>query len=144
MAIEFRCETCGKLLRTGHENRGRSAVCPGCGDTLAVPPDQEGWATNPNFGPVDPVSGKPSQPAEPHRGGLILVFGILSWAMCFVFGVVAWSMGTADLQAMRAGVMDNSGESLTRAGMYLGMANVIVVLLGVLTTFVIIGLAIFA
>ena len=141
MAIEFRCETCGKLLRTGPENAGRGAKCPGCGDILAVPLSHP--AGNADFRPptFDEAIARGGHVA-PHRGGIILAFGILSWATCFLFGVAAWAMGAEDLQAMRTGEMDNSGEAVTRAGMYLGLANVIFILLVLLGIIGIAGLAI--
>ena len=37
---------------------------------------------------------------EPHRGGLILAFGLLGWLVCGFFGVAAWIMGKKDLAAM--------------------------------------------
>ena len=37
MAIEFNCHLCGKLLRTADEKAGRTAKCPGCGESIAVP-----------------------------------------------------------------------------------------------------------
>jgi len=58
---------------------------------------------------------------QPHRGSLILVFGILSLMTCFVFGIVAWIMGKGDLARMADGTMDPSGEGLTRAGVILGI-----------------------
>ena len=58
----------------------------------------------------------------PHRGGMILVFGILGWVFtCPVFSVMAWVMGTSDLREMRTGRMDSSGMGLTQAGHILGM-----------------------
>jgi hypothetical protein len=58
----------------------------------------------------------------PHRGGMILVFGILGWIFtCPVFSVMAWVMGTSDLREMRTGRMDSSGMGLTQAGHILGM-----------------------
>lgn len=58
----------------------------------------------------------------PHRGGLILVLGILGWVVgCPIFGVAAWVMGNADLEEMRSGRMDPSGRGLTQAGTILGM-----------------------
>jgi len=57
----------------------------------------------------------------PHRGGLILVLGVMGLVTCAVFGLVAWVMGSHDLREMRAGRMDRSGESATQAGMILGM-----------------------
>ncbi len=62
---------------------------------------------------------------RPHRGAMILVFGILSWVVCFIFGIMAWVMGNSDLNAMAAGEMDPSGEGLTKAGKIIGMINII-------------------
>src|SRR5262245_53845376 len=47
---------------------------------------------------------------EPHRGVMILIFGILGLAFCMIFGVVAWIMGNNDLKEIRAGRMDPEGE----------------------------------
>ena len=42
MTIEFNCHVCGKLLRTSDEKAGRTAKCPGCGESISVPDaDQE-------------------------------------------------------------------------------------------------------
>jgi hypothetical protein len=57
----------------------------------------------------------------PHRGGLVLVLGLLGLFSCPLFSFIAWIMGSHDLKEMRAGRMDRSGESLTMAGMILGM-----------------------
>lgn len=57
----------------------------------------------------------------PHRGVLILVFGILGFVICFIFGIVAWTMGSGDLKQMDAGLMDPTGRGLTQAGKILGM-----------------------
>ena len=58
----------------------------------------------------------------PHRGGMILVFGILGWVFtCPVFSVMAWVMGASDLREMRSGRMDSGGMGLTQAGHILGM-----------------------
>jgi phage FluMu protein Com len=68
----------------------------------------------------------------PHRGGLILALGILSWVIsCPLFGVIAWIMGSGDLREMRAGRMDNSGMGLTQAGQILGMIHSIILLVGI-------------
>jgi hypothetical protein len=72
------------------------------------------------------VSGGPASPAgggyiAPHRGGLILVLGLLSWVGCPVVSFAAWIMGSHDLREMRAGRMDRSGEAATLAGMIFGM-----------------------
>lgn len=71
---------------------------------------------------------RPSRPAERyiagHRGGLILVLGIVSWVVgCPIFGICAWVMGSADLREMRSGRMDAGGAGLTLAGQIIGMLH---------------------
>jgi predicted Zn finger-like uncharacterized protein len=60
---------------------------------------------------------------QPHRGVLILVFGIISIVVCPIFGPIAWVMGNGDLQQIRAGQMDPEGESMTNIGRILGMVG---------------------
>ena len=57
----------------------------------------------------------------PHRGGLILAFGIMGWTFCPFLGPAAWVMGNTDLAEMEAGRMDPSGEGTTKAGKIIGM-----------------------
>lgn len=63
----------------------------------------------------------------PHRGGLILVLALLGWLFCPIFAPIAWSMGSGDLRSIRLGQMDSAGESVTRAGMILGMIETILI-----------------
>ena len=58
---------------------------------------------------------------KPHRGSLILAFGILGLVVCQVFGVAAWVMGNTDLGEMDRGYMDASGRDLTNTGRILGI-----------------------
>lgn len=151
MAIEFRCHNCGKLLRTEPANAGRRSICPKCRETLTVPPplaeagesaslddaeSEASFSTAPASGTAPPRHISAAQarmsPTARHRGGLILAFGILAWVTCTLFGVAAWVMAVDDLRAMRSGEMDASGESLTRTGMYLGIANVVLVAVSIL------------
>ena len=67
---------------------------------------------------------------KPHRGVLILVFGILGITVCGIFGPIAWIMGNADLNEIRAGTMDPSGEQLTNIGRILGMIGTILIVFG--------------
>ena len=90
-----------------------------------------------------------------HRGGMILTFGILSWVGCVFgcflinlgFAIAAWTMGRTDLEAMRAGRMDPSGQSATQAGMILGIVGTVLILLGLVLIVIwllLVGLAVMA
>lgn len=83
----------------------------------------------------------------PHRGGLILAFGILGLIFCQIFGILAWVMGNSDLRQMEQGTVDPSGRDLTQAGKICGMISVILLAI-VLAVFLILlaagmGLAFF-
>lgn len=88
--------------------------------------------TNGGPPPIESVEAHPAgQPVQPHRGVMILVFGILGLVCCFIFGIIAWVMGNADLQEMDAGRMDPTGRGLTQAGKILGIISVALAILGI-------------
>lgn len=82
---------------------------------------------------VETVQAQPAsgQPLNPHRGVLILVFGILSIVCCFIFGIVAWVMANNDLREMTAGRMDPNGRGLTNAGRICGIVGIVLQILGI-------------
>jgi hypothetical protein len=61
---------------------------------------------------------------------MILTFGIVGLLCCMPLGIVAWVMGAADLKAIRAGTMDPAGQSMTQAGMVIGIISVVLACLG--------------
>ncbi len=69
---------------------------------------------------------------KPHRGVLILVFGILGFVVCPFFGVAAWVMGNKDLEEMDAGGMDPTGRDFTKVGRICGIIATALLLLQVL------------
>ncbi|HSS19114.1 MAG TPA: DUF4190 domain-containing protein [Pyrinomonadaceae bacterium] len=73
---------------------------------------------------------------RPHRGAMILVFGILGFVFCVFFGIAAWSMGNADLREMDDGLMDPSGRELTNAGRICGMIATGLMVLQILLLFI--------
>lgn len=78
----------------------------------------------------------------PHRGTMILVFGILAWFLCPLFGIASWVMGNTDLAEMDAGRMDPEGRGLTSAGKILGMIAIainVLFILGAIVFFVFLG-----
>lgn len=77
---------------------------------------------------------------KPHRGTLILVFGILSLVICAPLGIAAWVMGSADLKQMDAGAMDPTGRSLTNAGRICGIIGTILLGLWIVAIIALFGL----
>jgi len=77
---------------------------------------------------------------KPHRGSVILAFGILGLLVCQLFGLAAWIMADSDLQEMNRGYMDPSGRDLTKTGRILGMVatGLMVVSLIIVALFVLI------
>ena len=76
---------------------------------------------------------------KPHRGTLILVFGILGIVICLPLGIAAWIMGSGDLKQIDAGTMDPSGRSMTSAGKIIGMIATILGIIGFVVAVVVIG-----
>jgi hypothetical protein len=69
---------------------------------------------------------------KPHRGVLILVFGLVGLVVCPFFGIAAWVMGNTDLQEIDAGQMDPSGRDFTRVGRICGIVATALLALQVL------------
>lgn len=69
---------------------------------------------------------------EPHRGTLILVFGIIGLFSCAIFAILAWIFGNEDLKKMESGRMDPAGRDTTNAGRILGIIGVALNVLGIL------------
>lgn len=165
MPIEMNCTGCGQTLRVADEHAGKKARCPACGTIAEVP--WAGAEVQPVAEPSNPFSptsqpapignpfsdrperegnpyASPSAPAispraigRPHRGGLVLTFGIIGilcfmFLCCMPFGIAAWVMGASDLSEIRAGRMDPGGASSTRVGMILGIVSVGLAILWVL------------
>ena len=146
-----RCPRCERKLRIAPELAGKNVKCPTCGatflpsegaapapDLAAAPAEAAGQPPPPQaagqdrgYAPVRPVE------YAPHRGMLILVFGILGLVVCNIFAPIAWILGNTDLKEIRAGRMDPEGESLTNVGRILGMVGTILTVLSVCATFVI-------
>lgn len=65
MAIEFRCDQCGKLLRVADETAGKQAKCPSCGAIQPIPstgPGGERPSSAASGNPFDALS--PAGPVE--------------------------------------------------------------------------------
>ena len=137
------CPHCGRQLRVPEAVLGRAVKCPACATTFTAGEVPSNVAPVP-AAPIPFRDEPPRAPAEdprhddylprrrrrdlvPHRGGMVLTFGILS--LCcgclgnLIFGPIAWTMGNTDLTEIRAGRMDPEGEGLTQAGRICGMVG---------------------
>lgn len=103
------CPMCGQQIRAA------AIRCRYCGETFGTPRRPRSRSSH----------------LAPHRGGMILAFGILGWTVCGLFAPFAWVMGNTDLAEMQAGRMDPSGEGLTQAGKIIGMIQCILMIVGI-------------
>ena len=94
------------------------------GTPQGYPPQQGGHPQQQQpYGQQQPGGYGP--PMKPHRGGMLIAFAILSWFVCIIFGIVAFIMAKTDMQEMNQGIMDRSGEGLTKAAYYISMVHFI-------------------
>ena len=142
MAEIVTCPSCDKKLQVPEEFFGKTVQCPECKQQFLAKP-ASGAGTSAAPAPVPAWEKAPGRALErieedrprrrryltPHRGGMILAFGILAivGVASIIFGPMAWMMGNADLRAMREGTMDPSGEGQTNTGRILGMISVIMI-----------------
>jgi len=135
------CPSCGKQLRVPDSLLGKNVKCPQCATTFiggasAGPEPVEpapAWDRGEDAGPRRPRyqddDDEYDRPRrgwrgdyEPHRGGAILTLGILSLFICGpILGPIAWIMGNTDMDKIRRGIMDPSGEGSTQAGRICGI-----------------------
>lgn len=72
-----------------------------------------------------------------------LVCGILSFIFCpVVLAIVAWIMGKKELAAIDRGESPEAGRTLAKIGMWLGIVNIILSVLGIIIYIAIILIAI--
>jgi hypothetical protein len=144
MAEIVTCPSCQRRLNVPGELAGQQVKCPTCAATFtaltpgSAPPPPELPTVDYTPPPGDDLESRMRRDMVPHRGTMVLVFGILSLAMifpaicCFIpglgglgFGVTAWVLGRGDLLAMQRHAMDPDGMGITRAGWVCGLIGTI-------------------
>ena len=96
--------------------------------------DSEDWLPLSSFAELSSTTPSPTQQDiqnfQPHRGAMILTFGIIGVACCFPFGIAAWVMGHTDIKLIDSGEMDPTGRSMTNGGKICGIISVILTVIG--------------
>jgi predicted Zn finger-like uncharacterized protein len=154
MPETIQCPQCRRALQIQEAHLGKRVRCPSCQTVFeAVPvarpapdvPVAEGrvrsvseWEVSEGPGrrrrepPQDDFSRlRDDNELLPHRGGMILVWGILSIVLSCapligaIFGGLALNWAGTDLGRMRRKTMDPSGRGQTRAGQVCGTIGLI-------------------
>jgi hypothetical protein len=102
-------------------------------------PPNYGYTPPTNYPPPPPPPPPPQYTQSSTGGGastkaiLALVFGIASYVLCpFIFGIVAWILGAGEKREIEQGLSSKEGRGFAVAGMWLGIVNVILSVLGIL------------
>ena len=104
MPIEFRCDQCNKLLRTGDDTAGKQAKCPECDTVMTIPaataaPDGGHFGT---ASPLTPIG--PDQPQAAITPTTLDIGDVFSrtwtifkpnWTSCLIVFIVVWLMNFA-------------------------------------------------
>lgn len=96
--------------------------------------------------PPPPPPSMSTPPPPPSTGGagmqggsastnaiIALVAGIASFVICWgIAGIVAWIMGKGELNKIDRGESPEAGRSMAKIGMWLGIINVLLSILGII------------
>jgi hypothetical protein len=99
------------------------------------PPPQPGYGGTPP--PPPPPGAAPSGGAS-QRAIWALVLGIASWVLgcSFLTGIPAWIMGKKEVREIDEGRSNPQGRTIANVGMWLGLINTVLSILGLLIAFV--------
>jgi len=91
----------------------------------------------PGFNPTPPPQTPYNQSGASSNAIIALVLGILSYIMCpVILGIAAWIMGKKELNEIDAGRSPDAGRVIAKIGMWLGIINVILAIIGIIIFFI--------
>lgn len=167
MPVIFECPSCGKKLKIPDDLVGKTVRCSDCAGTFLAEKPRSAAPVPPLPALRDEFEGRPSRRPSalgangmmPHRGGLVMTFGIIAAVMVLlsggvyvggmalgpvalggipvaviglVLGILAWIWGARDLALMKANIMDPSGHGMTMAGYICGIVGTILNAIGLI------------
>ncbi len=88
----------------------------------------------PGYNPPPPASPNPVNSGGASSNAIIaLVLGILSYIACSIFAAIpAWIIGKREINEINAGRAPEAGRTMATIGMWLGIINVILAILGII------------
>lgn len=123
MPVLIECPECESQVQVPEEFFGQKVQCPLCWAHFVVqqPSLKGGSQDEGECLESDTLTEQHSQrrrkkTREPHRGSLILGLRVVSILCCPIPGPLVWMMAYADLEKIRQGRMDRSGEKITETG----------------------------
>ncbi|MFO0943744.1 MAG: DUF4190 domain-containing protein [Pirellulales bacterium] len=84
---------------------------------------------NPYVAQPGPTTVSPNQ-MRSEKGALVLIFGVLSWVLCFGFGIAAVVVGNQAKRDIDAGIGNPNERTLINIGFWLGLISVILNVIG--------------
>ncbi len=129
---------------TFHSQDSGSGNFPPPPPSGSVPPS--GYNAPPPPPPPPPSYGQGQQPGGMQGGAssnaiIALVLGILSYVTCGIFAAIpAWIVGKKELAEIDAGRSPENGRTLAKIGMWLGIINVILSILGLIIFMILLAL----
>ncbi len=136
--------------------QGYGAPVPGYGTPAGYgqPPPQQPYGAPPGYGtpppgagPYAPPMGAQAMRTQHPKAMPALILGGLSWflGLWLICSVPAWIMGASALREIRANPHLYTGESEAKIGMWLGIVNTVLGLVGVIVVILaVVGFALMA